>query len=445
MKSTRRSFISAVGVSAATSAVTAVPTSVSAATAAPAGDASLWRRVKSSFVLDRDFIYMNIGTTGSTPRQVLGSYHQNNHFIARHPSEQFDVDEMRADVAPGFGCDPDEIVLTSNTTDGMCMTLNGIDLGPGDEILTTYHEHPAGTGPMSHQASRRGVVLKELELPVGPDQTTQDYVELFREAITDRTKLICFSHITYLTGTLLPAKEICALAVERGIPTLVDGAHTTGMMNIDLHDIGADFYAASGHKWQCGPGGTGLWYVRNRPNEANPNELPMIWGVLTSDVAVESRYSDDGSPRDIGAFLQSHGNPNYPALRALTDSCDYWQEIGRDRIEERVTGLSAYLKQRLASTFGRESLFAPDNPDLLCALTSFNPFDDPTDEGKVEETVERLRDEHGVIVRSTTFPTPGESTPTYALRFSTHLFHDHKDVDTVADAVTDVVHDIDTD
>lgn len=447
MDATRRTFLRTVGATALATAGVSAAQSTATARTLPArpggGDGAFWRRVKNSFTLDKRSIYMNIGTTGSTPRHVLESYDEYNRFIARYPRESFDRNAQRARVAESFGVNPAEIVISDNTTDGMTTALLGVELEAGDEILTTNHEHPAGNGPMSHLAERRGVVINRVNLPVGPDQTVDEYVDLFRNAITDNTRVICFSHITYLSGTLLPAKAICELAIERGITTIVDGAHVTGMMNVNFHDLGVDFYAASGHKWQCGPGGTGIMYVRNAPNDANPNDLPMVWSSRGSQSNVTSRYGADGEPIDIGAYLRSGGNPNYPATEAVADVCDYWKELGRDRIEEYILGHSAHLKAQLASFFGRDALLGPDNPDLLCALTAFNPFDDKTDASKVTEFVDRLRDEYGVIIRSTNLPAP-DGTLFRTLRVSTHLFHERRDVDTAVDAIVDLANEMGT-
>ena len=110
---------------------------------------------------------MNIGTTGSTPREVLKNLDKNNTAIARDPSATFNITEMRNEIAPGFGADPNEIVLSFNTTDGMCMSLNGLDWNAGDEIITTNMEHPGGNSPMSSRGGAQGVILKRALLPVG--------------------------------------------------------------------------------------------------------------------------------------------------------------------------------------------------------------------------------------------------------------------------------------
>lgn len=229
-------------------------------------DKRFWRKVQKQFVLDKRTTYMNIGTTGSMPKHVLEGYEDNNKLVAKFPWDMKGkfgkfpyVSDMIAEIAPGFGANADEIILSRNTTDGLCSIINGLHFEPGDVILTTHHEHIAATSPLNVVKHRFGVEVVEIQLPVftgTEDVSEEDYIQAFRDAIEahHNVRLIVFSHITYKTGTALPAKAICSLAKEHQIPTLVDGAHTVGMFDLDLHDLDCDFYSGSGHKWQCGPG-----------------------------------------------------------------------------------------------------------------------------------------------------------------------------------------------
>ncbi|MCG8428565.1 MAG: aminotransferase class V-fold PLP-dependent enzyme, partial [Chromatiales bacterium] len=166
-------------------------------------DHRFWRRIRSEFVLDRRKVYMNVGTTGSTPRKVLNSYRKNNHLVAKDPWDMGDqfgdwpyTTEMADAIAGQFGADAGEIVLSRNTTDGMCTILGGLNLQPGDEVLMTHHEHVAATSPLSILAERSGVIVRELEIPVFP-VSEDDFVQVFADAVTANTRLIVFSHITY--------------------------------------------------------------------------------------------------------------------------------------------------------------------------------------------------------------------------------------------------------
>jgi isopenicillin-N epimerase len=466
MLTSRRAFLGSAGAGAAGLGAVGALGMPRAAVAAPSGlpnwldgadhipDARLFRLVKKAFVLDPQVTYMNVGTTGSTPRHVLKAYEENARLVARDPRENLGGSgAMREALAPQFGCNADEIVISENTTAGMCFTLNGLTLGmeEGDAIITTNHEHSAGRSPMALLRDRRGVEIVEVALPVGSSHTAQDYVDLFAAAITNARsgglvpKLLLFSAPTYVTGTMLPIRRLTDLAISEGIHTLVDGAHATGMFNLDLHALGIDFFAASGHKWQCGPGGTGIWYIRNQ-NESSPLPLPNFYPTYSSAYGSgETIPVPDGGrepPEDynVASFNQSHGNPNYPAYQALVDSCDFWTAIGRQRIENHILDLSDYIKFLIISNWGEEALYCPTDPELASGLTTFVPLNafDPADGDRSSEFVERLREEYGFVVRNTSVNMPAGGDPHRPLRISTHLFHDAKDVEGVIYACADL-------
>ena len=442
MQETRRDFLK-IGAKAAAlvgAGMTAGLAPRESVALANGSDAAFWRTVKNSFMLDPQLHYHNIGGTGAYPRHVVDNFDRNNKIIARNPDMGMNITQMRVDIAPAFGATPDEIVLTSNTTDGMCMSLNGLDWEPGDEIISTNMEHPGGNGPMSHQALRHGAVIKRALLPVGADAEPQEYVDAFAAQLTANTKAICFSHIPYLTGALLPAKALCTFAREHNLISIIDGAHVPGMIDVDFHDMGVDLYAGSGHKWQCGPHGTGIWYVRNQM-ESNPMALPMVWGVLTSGNAVGSRFAN-GQIRNIGNFLQSHGHSNEPEWQALTDACKFWDQIGRAKIDVYVRGLSAELKRRVVATWGRSALMNPDHPDLVSGITTINPFQNKSDTTKMRTLVDRLELDYNIITALRTFPTPSGGSLT-SVRVSTHLFHDFGDLDYVMNAIQALAPEID--
>jgi isopenicillin-N epimerase len=465
MEPTRRGFLKTMAAAAAAGAALRSWTGRAHAQVSGDPDEAFWQSVREAFILDPNVTYMNVGTTGSTPRHVLENYDLNNRRIATNPRETLGgTGPMRTAIANGYGVLPSELVMTTNTTDGMCMSFHGLDYDHKDEIISTIHEHPGGLGPMRTISARRNIPIRYVALPLGPDQTVDQYVDAFEAAIIAskragrKPKTMMFSHITYKTGTKLPANELCALARSYGMRTIIDGAHATGMLNLDWHGMGVDLYAASGHKWQCGPGGTGIWYVRNGMYKADniPLDQFPFWGTLVSGDP-RGRLNASGQPYDVAAYLQSHGNPNYPEWKALQEVCDYWVQVGRQNIEDHDLGLSAYLKQRIAATFpgGRGVLTAPDNPALLSALTSFNPFNTRVGTGagnlaqaKVNEFVNRLRDEYRFVIRNVNyrstagpagvFPTTQPVEDNWTLRISTHLFHNRGDVDGLVDAMYDL-------
>ena len=395
--------------------------------------AGFWQSVSNEFVLDPHSVYMNIGTTGSMPREVLQDYNRYNELVARDPwhmgGEWGDwpyVSGLIERIAPQFGANTDEIVLSRNTTDGMCSVIGSLNLQSGDEVLYTHHEHVAAESPLFVAAQRLGVTLTQVEIPVFPI-SEDEYIEAFTNAVTENTRLIVFSHITYKTGARLPAKRICQeVAIPNGIPTLIDGAHTIGMIDLDFHDIDCDFYAGSGHKWQCGPGATGIIYVRD-----NASRLADYWSDREQVfLPINSSLAEFGF-FGLTTQMQYIGNDNYPAKRALADVCDLWAAIGRERIEAYVLSLSAYCKQLMRDYFGDAAvIYSPDIPTLSSGISSFNPFADQTDLTTLNTFRDRLREEYGYVVRTTDFKIHlDDPDEVHALRISTHLFHNEQDVE----------------
>ena len=185
-----------------------------------------------------------------------------------------------------------------NATEGNSYIANGIDLKMGDEVILTDQEHPGGEHPWNLRAKRYGVVLKRVTLPK-PVPSAADVLNRFNDAITPRTRVIFFSHITTVTGVVLPAKEICGLARSKGIISAVDGAHVVGMMRLNLRDVGADLYSSSPHKWLFAPKGSGFLYVRDEA-------IDRLWCTIATE------GWDD--PKLRAERFQRIGSSNVPAL-----------------------------------------------------------------------------------------------------------------------------------
>ena len=229
-----------------------------------------WDELRQQFLIPADEVYLNNGTVGSSPapvlRAIFDSYNQTEKLDQQDP-EDYPIwgyaawNEFRDPLAAFVGCNRDEIALVRNATEGNSYIANGIDMKAGDEVLMTDQEHPGGEQPWQLRAKRYGVVVRKVTLPK-PVHDPVQVLNLFQDAITPRTRVIFFSHITTVTGAVLPAKELCALARSKGILSAVDGAHVPGMMELNLHELGCDLYSASPHKWLQAPKGTGFLFVR---------------------------------------------------------------------------------------------------------------------------------------------------------------------------------------
>lgn len=211
-------------------------------------------------------VYFNTGGFGQAPVSVNKAVAERYQQLQSGSADTVDwyteiaeaEAEMPAKIADFFGADAEEIALTMSTGEGYGMVLGGLDWQPGDEVIITSEEHPVPLQAAQGLAGREGVVVKVVEI----DQNKDLVLNRLEQAITPRTRLICFSHVTTDTGTRMPAREICALARARGILTLWDGCQAVGQVPVDLHDMGCDFYATNCYKWLLSPMGTGFLYVR---------------------------------------------------------------------------------------------------------------------------------------------------------------------------------------
>lgn len=453
----RRRFLQIIGAGAGMTALGGVH----AGTLSGSNATGYWNAVENSFVLNQQKLFMNIGTAGSMPRRVLEFFDNANREYARESQSGYgNFLALRQRIAPGFGVDPDELVVSYNTSDGMCHAILGIPWQPGDCVITTNHEHPGGNVPLQIAVDRYGIVVRRVTLPVGNNQTAADYAVLFQNAIDAaraaglNVRAMMWSSPTFLTGTMLPIRRLVDVAIANGLISICDGAHLPGMMAYNYAELGVDFMSGAGHKWQCGPGSTGILVIRNKVRaQYNPLPLPPYFPVVTSSYAPTiggvpwgNRANGPVETYNIGNVIQSCGSKHVPMINALGVSCDMWDEIGRQTIQDYILGLASYLKESIVARLGgTAALYAPkDDPELLSALTSFSPFFyNPsliTQSAMSGSFVSRLNSEYGIVVRNTSVPVPhaGGLTNHYPLRVSTHLWHDRRDVDRLVDACVDL-------
>ncbi|WP_077689706.1 MULTISPECIES: aminotransferase class V-fold PLP-dependent enzyme [Nocardiopsis] len=400
-----------------------------------------WDEIRDLFALDRDSIHLNTGTVGAMPYEVL----EVNDRVTRewtgglmnvYPPAMYT--EHRANIGRAFGVDEDEMVICHNATEGVARVIQGLDLKSGDEVVTTSHECYSVLSNFNLVRNRHGLTIRMVTPPSGPDVRAEEIVRLFEEQITPRTKVLAFAAITLFTGTMMPVRALCELAHRHGLITVIDGALIPGMLDCDLRAYGADFVSCSGSKFQCGPLGTGLLYVRNKVHpEHNPLPLPTFWPLISTWYpmigAPPPRTTTSVESYNMGDYLQSAGSANIAKGAALARACELWDEIGRDRIEARVRELGEYARDRLVEHFGWDALYSPSSdPRLRSPLIAFNPFPAPEDAWNIKKFatfVDRLEQEHRIWIRWTEFDVPHSPHQHYAARLCTHLFNSHGEID----------------
>jgi isopenicillin-N epimerase len=322
-----------------------------------------WSELRKQFLIPADEIYLNNGTVGSTPapvlRAIFDGYNTTEKLDEQDP-EDYPIwgyaawNEFRDPLAEFVGCSRDEIALLRNATEANSYIANGIDMKAGDEVLMTDQEHPGGEQPWQLRAKRYGVVVKKVALPK-PVQNGPQVLNLFNDAITQRTRVLFFSHITTATGVVLPVKELGALARSKGILSAVDGAHVPGMMRLNVRELGCDLYSASPHKWLQAPKGSGFLYVRNEV-------IDRIWNTIATEGWDE--------PQLRAERFQRIGSSNVPSLWGLRAAIQLANQIGMERIEKRHRQLCDYILGEMIKR-GAESWTSP-NASLRCAIATVN-------------------------------------------------------------------------
>jgi selenocysteine lyase/cysteine desulfurase len=265
--------------------------------------------------------------------------------------------------------------------------------------------HPSNNQAWKAKGERFGYTVREVE-QVNPHPGPEYYVEAFRRAITPATRVLAFTHLTNTAGDLMPARELCALAREHGVISLVDGAQSFGLLDVDLSAIDPDFFSGSAHKWPCGPKETGVLYVASRLHD---RFMPSIYSAYTGR-------------RGLSRTHEGLGQRDTPALRAFGAQIEFLQGIGQAEIEARSRELASQLVEGLSAIDGVH-LWTSDRPERRAAVVTFRPGE--LEPGRVLAALE----EDGIVASSR-----GGSDRT-GIRFSPHFYNMEVDVERAIEAI----------
>lgn len=296
-------------------------------------DETFWGKVRELFDIDPALTVFNHAGISPSPRSAREAAAEQVKRANVDPSliiwrrQDNELDPIRRQLAEIVGCQTEELALTMNATYGLQTAIMGVPMAAGDEILATTHEYSRGLTAIEQRRRRDGIkpVIVSLNAPFN---SRKDLAKAILAGVTSRTRLIVLSQITFLTGALMPVKEVAAAVADRGIPVLMDGAHGIGLLPDRFSETGAAAYTACLHKWLMGPAGTGVFVVK-RPM------INKIWPLHPADADLDNsirRFEQVGT-RSAAPFL------------AIQQSLDLHNMIGRERKAARLE----FLRDRLAS------------------------------------------------------------------------------------------------
>lgn len=359
-ETTRRGFIaSSLGVAGAglVLAGAGAPSALTEELAAVTTEQAFWRLVQRQFRLEPGLLYFNTASLGPSPAVVADATESFRRTLDAHPSRWMwggwrdQLEAVRSSAAELLGAAAEEIAIIHNTTEGMNLIAASLELGPGDEVIVADHEHPSGTIPWQYWQEPRGVRLVRPTLPLLPVDPGE-IVEVYRRAITPRTRVISMCHVVNTTGMILPVAEVSAMARERGILVAVDGAQAPGHVEVDLASLGCEFYAASTHKWLFSPKGVGVLFARRDSQR------------LLKPLVVTQGWQDETIRR-----LENYNTRNLPEVLGLGVALEFQRLVGPERRTRRLRELSRQLRAALGDD-PRFAFTTPTGAGLSAGITT---------------------------------------------------------------------------
>jgi selenocysteine lyase/cysteine desulfurase len=303
-------------------------------------DEDFWKMIRLQFPLTTTKTYFNNGTMGPSPYPVIEAVSQKM-MLVDSTGEYGGWEDSRKLLAKFVNADEDEISLTHNVTEGINIIAQGLNLKQGDEILITNHEHVGGALPWLNKAKMLDLPVNYFELGKTADETIAN----LQKKITKKTKVIAVPHIVCTIGQIQPIKEIVALAKKQNIEVFVDGAHGAGMLNLNLHELGCDYYATCCHKWLCGPKGTAFLYIKK---EAQNKIQPLFVGAGSDN---GWNIVEPPKPELKGYATTAHrydyGTQNAALWAGVNAAIKFFDSITMKVVEARVKYLGKLLQQEI--------------------------------------------------------------------------------------------------
>lgn len=309
--------------------------------------------MKKHFLLDPNITFLNHGSFGACPKVVFDNYQYWQRALEKQPVKFFTkvlyekLENSRKKLSNFIGCDHDELIFFQNPTTAVSNIIANLDLQSGDEVLMSSHEYGALVRSWSEWGIKKNIkiVQQEVELPL---TTENKFIENIWRGITPKTKVIFLSHITSATGLIFPVEKIISLAKEKGIMTIIDGAHVPAHIPLNIHKINCDFYTGALHKWLCGPKGASFLYVKKK-HQHWIKPLIYSWG----------KEGDDPGPSEFLQDFQWQGTRDMAAFLSIPSAIEFYHgyleknlKLCRKNIKYAFKNLELILKTEPISNGG---------------------------------------------------------------------------------------------
>ncbi len=365
-------------------------------------------------------IYLNSGTESKTPIPVLKSIENYKHQYELNPTTGFVTSyqlmwDVQKQIAGFFNCNPDELFLRNNVTEVMNQFIIGSPLPPESEILVTNLEYQAILNCVRFRAEQDQFTIKVVDIPVKKDLEKNEILDLLKNAISAKTKMLVISHIFTGSGVVVPIQEISEITSAQGIILVVDGAHSPGAIKVDFNVLrNVDFFAGNFHKWMMGPKGTAFGWA-NQKHHASLT--PLMAGWTTFDTI--SPFDTFGGGSRFAGKMMLQGTQNFCQFLGLKDLFNFWNEHGEELLRRKIVKLTTFTEQLMNQQTQLRSLY-PKDKDMRGPLITFALPERLEQEGYF--LMHRLYKEHNLQVAST------KIKGIWHLRISPHLYNNEEEI-----------------
>ena len=298
-------------------------------------DEDYWSVIQQGYTVNPAFINLNNGGVSPSPRIVQEAVDTFNKMTNEGPSYFMwrildqGREPLRYKLAQLAGCDPEEIAINRNSTEALNTVIFGLNLKAGDEVIGTKQDYPNMINAWKQRVAREGLVYTQLNLQY-PIENDEEIVGAFEKAITPKTKIFHITHMVNWVGQIMPVKKLCDLAKKHNIQTIVDGAHSFGLMDFKIPDFGCDYFGTSLHKFLSALIGSGMLWIKKE-------NIEKIWPLVCND-------NPKGS--DIRKF-ETLGTRSFPIEQGIGEAINFHTAIGSKRKEERIRYLKNYWATRV--------------------------------------------------------------------------------------------------